>query len=81
MEAAVKQALAVHLGHPPGDILIFMTGQEEIEATCFALQARKASNFWQRAQSPLVTCFASAHVLLSGHGCRLHHVPSVINMM
>ena len=40
VEAAVKQALAVHLGHPPGDILIFMTGQEEIEATCFALQAR-----------------------------------------
>lgn len=37
MEAAVKQAVAVHLGHPPGDILIFMTGQEEIEATCFSL--------------------------------------------
>lgn len=37
VEAAVKQAMAVHLGHPPGDILIFMTGQEEIEATCFAL--------------------------------------------
>lgn len=43
VEAAVKQAIAVHLGHPPGDILIFMTGQEEIEATCFALQARLAS--------------------------------------
>ncbi len=28
----------MHLGHPPGDILIFMTGQEEIEATCFSLQ-------------------------------------------
>ncbi|KAL4449004.1 hypothetical protein ABPG77_007721 [Micractinium sp. CCAP 211/92] len=40
VEAAVKQAIAVHLGHPPGDILIFMTGQEEIEATCFALQER-----------------------------------------
>ena len=51
MEAAVKQALAVHLGHPPGDILIFMTGQEEIEATCFALQARKFSSFRQRVQS------------------------------
>lgn len=38
VEAAVKQAIAVHLGHPEGDILIFMTGQEEIEATCFALQ-------------------------------------------
>jgi pre-mRNA-splicing factor ATP-dependent RNA helicase DHX38/PRP16 len=38
VEAAVKQAMAVHLGHPEGDILIFMTGQEEIEATCFTLQ-------------------------------------------
>ena len=34
----MKQAIAVHLGHPAGDILIFMTGQEEIEATCFSLQ-------------------------------------------
>ena len=38
MDAAVKQAIACHLGHPAGDILIFMTGQEEIEATCFSLQ-------------------------------------------
>ena len=28
----MKQALAIHLSHGPGDILIFMTGQEEIEA-------------------------------------------------
>lgn len=27
-------------GHPEGDVLIFMTGQEEIEATCFALKER-----------------------------------------
>uniref|UniRef100_A0A1D2A9T0 RNA helicase n=1 Tax=Auxenochlorella protothecoides TaxID=3075 RepID=A0A1D2A9T0_AUXPR len=40
VEAAVKQAIAVHLGHPPGDILIFMTGQEEIEATCFSIAER-----------------------------------------
>ncbi|CAL5219753.1 g1653 [Coccomyxa viridis] len=40
VEAAVKQAIAVHLSHDPGDILIFMTGQEEIEATCFSLQER-----------------------------------------
>lgn len=43
VEAAVKQAIAVHLGHPEGDILIFMTGQEEIEATCFALQVYKGA--------------------------------------
>jgi len=40
VEAAVKQALSTHLGSPPGDILIFMTGQEEIEAVCFTLQER-----------------------------------------
>ena len=40
MEAAVKQAMVIHLSHPPGDILIFMTGQEEIETVCFALKER-----------------------------------------
>jgi pre-mRNA-splicing factor ATP-dependent RNA helicase DHX38/PRP16 len=27
VDAAVKQALAIYMSHPPGDILIFMTGQ------------------------------------------------------
>ena len=34
VDATVKQALAIHLSHPPGDILIFMTGQEDIETVC-----------------------------------------------
>ncbi|XP_053255829.1 pre-mRNA-splicing factor ATP-dependent RNA helicase PRP16 isoform X2 [Podarcis raffonei] len=33
VEAAVKQALQVHLSSAPGDILIFMPGQEDIEVT------------------------------------------------
>ena len=41
VDAAVKQAMTIHLSHPPGDILIFMTGQEDIETTCFVLQERK----------------------------------------
>lgn len=40
VDAAVKQALTIHLSHPPGDILIFMTGQEDIEATCYVLADR-----------------------------------------
>ena len=60
VDAAAKQALAVHLGNPVsrpssssdpkkekgkggsggGDILIFLTGQEEIEACCFSLAER-----------------------------------------
>lgn len=34
VESAVRQAIAIHLGGSPGDILIFMTGQEDIEVTC-----------------------------------------------
>ncbi|KAK6332833.1 DEAH-box RNA helicase prp16 [Orbilia brochopaga] len=34
VDAAVKQVLSIHLGQGPGDILVFMTGQEDIEATC-----------------------------------------------
>ena len=34
VDAAVSQVLGTHLSDPPGDILVFMTGQEDIEATC-----------------------------------------------
>jgi len=40
LDAAVKQAIAIHLSHPPGDILIFMSGQEDIEATCVIMAER-----------------------------------------
>lgn len=40
VDSAVKQALSIHIGRPVGDILIFMTGQEDIEATCTLLQER-----------------------------------------
>ena len=40
VEGAVRQALAIHLSYPAGDILVFMTGQEEIEAVAFFLRER-----------------------------------------
>lgn len=40
VEAAVKQAISIHLAHPVGDILIFMTGQEDIEATSDCIKDR-----------------------------------------
>ena len=43
VDAAVKQALAIHLSFPPGDILIFMTGQEDVEATCAAIAEKIAA--------------------------------------
>ena len=40
VDSMVKQCLAIHLSQPPGDILCFMTGQEDIEATCLLLAER-----------------------------------------
>ncbi|XP_049807833.1 pre-mRNA-splicing factor ATP-dependent RNA helicase PRP16 [Schistocerca nitens] len=40
VDAAVKQALQIHLQPNEGDILIFMPGQEDIEVTCEVLAER-----------------------------------------
>jgi pre-mRNA-splicing factor ATP-dependent RNA helicase DHX38/PRP16 len=34
VDTAVKQILAIHVSQGPGDILVFMTGQEDIVITC-----------------------------------------------
>ena len=40
VDAAAKQALAIHLSNPPGDILIFMSGQGDIQCTCNTIAQR-----------------------------------------
>ncbi|KAK2986250.1 hypothetical protein RJ640_027345 [Escallonia rubra] len=40
VEAAVKQAMKIHMSSAPGDILVFLTGQDEIEAARQALSER-----------------------------------------
>lgn len=32
LEAAVVSVLQIHVTQPPGDVLVFLTGQEEIES-------------------------------------------------
>jgi len=51
--AAVKQTLQIHFNSPPGDILIFMTGQEDIEGTCTVL-AEKMNNLGESSKPLLV---------------------------
>jgi hypothetical protein len=69
----VKQAVAVHLGHPEGDILIFMTGQEEIEATCFSLQARAMASLLTRMrQLSLMPLPYHAHNFAKGQHLEWH---------
>jgi pre-mRNA-splicing factor ATP-dependent RNA helicase DHX38/PRP16 len=40
VDQAVQQVLAIHVSMGPGDILVFMTGQEDIEVTCELVQKR-----------------------------------------
>lgn len=48
LEAAIRTVIQIHLCEPPGDILVFLTGEEEIEDACKKL-AREAMNFGQDA--------------------------------
>lgn len=50
VDSAVKQALQIHISHPPGDVLIFMTGQEDIECTCDVIKGARV--FASRALLP-----------------------------
>lgn len=47
VEAVVKTALDIHNEEPPGDILAFLTGQDEVEAVCERLQERFDSQHHQ----------------------------------
>lgn len=40
VDSAIKQVLSIHLSSPQGDILVFMTGQEDIEATCNVVEGK-----------------------------------------
>ncbi|KAI9730610.1 MAG: DEAH-box RNA helicase prp16 [Claussenomyces sp. TS43310] len=40
VDQAVQQVLAIHVSMGAGDILVFMTGQEDIEVTCDLVQER-----------------------------------------
>eukprot|EP00923_Selenidium_pygospionis_P024373 GHVN01042270.1.p1 GENE.GHVN01042270.1~~GHVN01042270.1.p1 ORF type:complete len:1135 (+),score=156.61 GHVN01042270.1:80-3484(+) len=40
VEAALITVLQIHLDAPPGDILVFLTGQEEIDTACQTLHGR-----------------------------------------
>ncbi|KAJ2720098.1 DEAH-box ATP-dependent RNA helicase prp22 [Coemansia sp. Benny D115] len=40
LDAAMMTVMQIHLTEPPGDILLFLTGQEEVDTACEVLYAR-----------------------------------------
>lgn len=43
VEAAVRTVLQIHEGEPPGDILVFLTGEQEIEQACDEIRDKAAA--------------------------------------
>ena len=43
VDSAIKQVLQIHLSMSMGDILVFMTGQEDIEVTCGVIEGESDS--------------------------------------
>ncbi|XP_955082.1 DEAD-box family helicase, putative [Theileria annulata] len=40
VDSAVEKCISIHISQPPGDILIFMTGQDDINITCELLDTK-----------------------------------------
>lgn len=43
LEAAIRTAVQIHLCEEPGDMLLFLTGEQEIEDACKRIQSQVAS--------------------------------------
>lgn len=53
LEAAIRTALHIHLEEAPGDILLFLTGEEEIEDACTRLR-KESQKFGNRIPELMV---------------------------
>ncbi|KAG9123709.1 Pre-mRNA-splicing factor ATP-dependent RNA helicase dhx15 [Ceratobasidium sp. 392] len=56
VEAAIRAVLTIHRSEPEGDILVFLTGEEEIEDACrkIRIEAEHLNTSKKRAPSPLL---------------------------
>ena len=45
LDAALQTTLQIHVDQAPGDVLVFLTGQEEIESLARLLKARCQAGF------------------------------------
>ena len=64
VDAAVKQVVQLHVGAPEGDILVFMPGQEDIDATC-ELVSDKVRSFYPKLKN--FTCITLRDTRLTRH--------------
>ncbi|UKK01277.1 DEAD-box family helicase [Theileria orientalis] len=56
VESAVEKCISIHISQPPGDVLIFMTGQDDINITCELLD-NKLYKLIESSSSGLINPF------------------------
>ncbi|KAL1915012.1 uncharacterized protein VTP21DRAFT_7717 [Calcarisporiella thermophila] len=60
-EAAIRTVIGIHLHEPPGDVLVFLTGEEEIENACRQIRFQAEKLIRQAGCGPLkvVPCYST----------------------
>ncbi|KAI8997108.1 P-loop containing nucleoside triphosphate hydrolase protein [Pilobolus umbonatus] len=53
LEAAIRTVLQIHVSEPEGDILVFLTGEEEIETACAKIRAEGDELIRSQGAGPL----------------------------
>ena len=78
LEAAIRTVVQIHICEPPGDILVFLTGEEEIEDACKKIgkEVSQAGDQVPPAARSIMTCpavavheVASCRAMSSGSCC------------
>lgn len=64
LEAAIRTVVQIHICEPPGDILVFLTGEEEIEDACKKITKEVAQAGDQVSLNPHGTRFGSVRMLV-----------------
>jgi pre-mRNA-splicing factor ATP-dependent RNA helicase DHX15/PRP43 len=58
LEAAIRTVVQIHNSEPPGDVLLFLTGEEEIESSCRALR-KESSRYPDSGELVAVPLYSS----------------------
>eukprot|EP00276_Gloeochaete_wittrockiana_P016285 CAMPEP_0184349888 /NCGR_PEP_ID=MMETSP1089-20130417/37332_1 /TAXON_ID=38269 ORGANISM="Gloeochaete wittrockiana, Strain SAG46.84" /NCGR_SAMPLE_ID=MMETSP1089 /ASSEMBLY_ACC=CAM_ASM_000445 /LENGTH=713 /DNA_ID=CAMNT_0026682391 /DNA_START=68 /DNA_END=2209 /DNA_ORIENTATION=+ len=58
LEAAIKTVMQIHVTEPPGDILLFLTGEDEIEDACKKI-TREAGNMVEVGEIKAIPLYSS----------------------
>lgn len=76
LEAAIRTVVQIHSCEPPGDVLVFLTGEEEIEGACKKIDkecTQLGDAVRQRSQRLVVRLLMYSRLRISCSRCKRVH--------